>query len=508
VVTGPAKDSSTTTARVANANGSGVQWGLYVANEKVEAIGGEWISVENPAVRGTVIAQVPRAREADVDRAVAAAAQAFTSWRRVSPADRCTALHAVADLLAEHREEMAHLVALETGNAIRTQARPDVDNAVETLRYFAGLTREIKGQTIPLDEETLSYTRREPYGVVGAIIPWNSLTGGVMKIAMAISSSNTVVLKASEEAPLAILRTAEYFGEVLPPGVVNVLSGYGSEAGAALSAHPGVAKLTFTGSTAVGSLVMSSGAQHIVPSSLELGGKSPAIVYPDANSDATVAGVISGMRFTRVGQSCTAGSRLLLHESIAEVFVDALSTKLSKLHIGDPLDEETDIGSLISETQYRKVTDYIEQGLSQKGAILACGGDPRGRPELAGGYFVEPTVFTGINNDWRIAQEEIFGPVLCVSTWSDEADAIRLANATHYGLAAFVWCRDIAVALRTAHQIDAGGVQINSGGGPRLGQSFGGVKASGMGREFSLEGLLEGYTRTKAVMVHIGDETD
>jgi acyl-CoA reductase-like NAD-dependent aldehyde dehydrogenase len=480
----------------------GVQ--MLIDGSWVEAASGGIIAIEAPGTRAT-IASVPRGDAQDIDRAVKAATAAFPAWSRVPPRERGRILQKIADAVEARVEELARIIAEETGNAIRTQARPEARLSADILRYFGGLASELKGETIPFGEHVLSYTRREPIGVVGAIIPWNApVLLGCLKIAPALVAGNTLVLKAAEDAPLGVLWVAAVANEFLPKGVLNVVTGYGEEAGAALSVHPGVRKLSFTGSTEVGKLIMRAAADRIVPVSLELGGKSPSIVYPDANEDWVVDGIIAAMRFTRQSQSCTAGSRLFLHADIFDDFLGKLAERTQKLKIGNPLDETSDIGAIINAKQFTKVCGYVEEGLKQPGAKLLFGGLPPKDGPLAQGYYAIPTVFANAANDWRLAREEIFGPVLVAIRWTDEAEALRMANDTHYGLAAYVWTHDIGRALRAAHTIEAGWVQVNQGLGQSPGHSYGGVKQSGIGREFSLEGMLDSFTQRKNVTVNLG----
>jgi betaine-aldehyde dehydrogenase len=476
---------------------------MLIGGSWVDAMSGQTLTVENPGKRRP-IADIPRGDHADVNGAVEAASRAFPAWSKVAPRDRGRLLLRIAEAMEARVEEMARTIALETGNAIRTQARGEARLSADIFRYFGGLASELKGETIPLGEHVLSYTRREPLGVVGAIIPWNApVLLGALKIAPALCAGNTLVMKAAEDAPLGVLLMAEICQEFLPEGVLNVLTGLGEEAGAALSQHPKIMKLSFTGSTEVGKLIMRAAADRIVPVSLELGGKSPSVVYPDADEDWVVDGVIAGMRFTRQSQSCTAGSRLFLHADIFDSFLDKLKSKTQAMKLGDPLDEETDIGAIINNKQFTKVCGYVEDGLKRADARLVFGGLPPKEGPLSEGYFAVPTVFADTSNDWRLAREEIFGPVLVAIPWRDEEDAIRMANDSHYGLAAYVWTHDIGSALRTAHAIESGWVQVHQGLGQAPGHSHGGYKQSGIGREFSLEGMLDSFTQRKNVTVNL-----
>jgi betaine-aldehyde dehydrogenase len=477
--------------------------GMLIGGQWVASASGARLTVENPAKKKP-IAEVPRGNAADVDRAVTAATKAYAEWRKVPPRERGRALLKIAEALQARAEEMARTIALETGNALRTQARGEANMTADIFRYFGGLGSELKGETIPLGEHVLSYTRREPLGVVGAIIPWNApVMLAALKIAPAMCAGNTMVMKAAEDAPVGVLLLAEICQEFLPPGVLNLLTGLGQEAGEPLLNHPGIRKLSFTGSTEVGKIVMRAAAERIVPVSLELGGKSPSIVYPDADEDWAVDGIIAAMRFTRQSQSCTAGSRLFLHEDIFDSFLGKLEKKTTALKIGDPLDEKTDIGTIINNKQFTKVCKYVDEGLKRSDAKLVFGGLPPKTGPLSEGYYAIPTVFADRSNDWRLAREEIFGPVLVAIRWSDEAEAIRMANDSHYGLAAYVWTHDIGTGLRTAHAIESGWVQINQGLGQVPGMSYGGYKQSGIGREFSLEGMLDSFTQRKNVTVNL-----
>ncbi len=474
---------------------------MLVGGAWVEAADGARFEVENPS-RRSILATVPRSRAADCDRAVRAAAAAFPAWASTPPRERGRALQRVAGAIVDNAEELARISAAETGNAIRTQTRPEALGAAEVLRFFGAAAAEQKGQVLPHGEGLLSYTRHEPYGVVAAVIPWNSpLALAAIKLGMALVVGNTAVLKPAEQAPLAVLALARYFEEFLPPGVVNVVTGTGEECGAPLMRHPGVAKITFTGSTEVGRLAMHAAADRIVPVTLELGGKSPAIVFPDCDDEETVEHVINAMRFTRQGQSCSAGSRLYLHEEIFDSFLGRLCARLEQFVVGDALDESADMGSLISQVQFDRVATYLGQAF-HAGARAITGGVPSNGAYH--GYQLDPTVLTGVEPSMPVAREEIFGPVLVALPWRDERQVVGDANDSDYGLAGFVFTHDIDSALRVAHQLEVGFVQVNQGGGPHAGLVFGGYKQSGLGREYSIESALEAFTQCKNVTVRIG----
>lgn len=485
-------------------------WPMWIGGEEVASAGGEWRNVENPARRETVIARVPSGNEADVDRAVAAARAAFPAWRAQHFSGRAKALLAIADELEARTEEFATLTALDTGNALRSQARPEATTMVSMFRYFAGVAGEVKGTTLPAGENQLQYTRLEPLGVVAAILPWNSpLMIAAFKIPAALAAGNTVIMKAADDAPLTILLLAQVCNNHLPAGVVNAMTGRGSVIGEALANHPGVDKVSFTGSTEVGRGVAAQAGARLAHMSLELGGKNPSIVFPDAFGqddavdDELIDGLLLASRFTRQGQSCTAGSRLFLHEDIYDDVLTRLSAKLGALKVGDPLDEATDMGAVINLKQHSAITGYLDEGRATPGMKAVLGGSAPTEGALTEGYYHLPTVFSGARNDFRLAQEEIFGPVLVAIPWKSTADVIRMANDSNYGLAAYVWSHNLDDALNTAHQVDAGWVQVNQGGGQVAGQSYGGYKQSGMGREVSLEGMLAGFTQTKQINVRL-----
>ncbi len=466
------------------------------------AVSGRTFPVVNPAT-GVPVAEAAYGEAADVDAAVAAAKAAQRAWARRPARERGKLVAECGRILDAHKEEIARLIALETGKALRTESRIEAGVLSDAFVFFGGLAPELKGETVPFNPAMLTMTVREPIGVVGAIIPWNvPLLLMALKIAPAMVAGNAVVVKSAEEAPLAVLRVVQLISTILPPGVVNILSGYGPECGAPLVAHKDVNKVTFTGSVETGKIVSRTAADKLIPVTLELGGKSPMIVCADADLDKAIAGAIAGMRFTRQGQSCTAASRIFVHDSIHDAFVEALKAKVDGLRMGDPLDEATDIGTIVSQQQMDRVRGYIAIGQEAGATAHACSAMPDD-PKLAKGLFVQPHIFTGVKNSDRIAQEEIFGPVCCVIRWTDYEEVIAQANDTEYGLAATIWTRDLKMAMDAVHRLEAGFVQVNQNLVVQPNLSYGGVKSSGLGKEATLEAMLEHFTHKKTIIINM-----
>jgi acyl-CoA reductase-like NAD-dependent aldehyde dehydrogenase len=476
---------------------------LLVEGAFVPARSGKTFAVVNPAT-GEEVAAAAEAEAADVELAVAAAAKAQKGWAKLASRERGKLIAECGRLLNEHVEELGRLVALETGKALRTESRVEASVLADVFVFYGGLGGELKGETVPFRPDMLTMTLREPIGVVGAIIPWNvPMMLMALKIAPALVAGNAVVVKSAEEAPLAVLRACQVMNQVLPPGVLNILSGFGPECGGPLVAHPRVGKVTFTGSVETGKIVYKTAAEKLIPVTLELGGKSPMIVMGDADLEKAVAGAIVGMRFTRQGQSCTAASRIFVHETIHDAFVEKLKAKVDAMKMGDPLDDATDIGSIISKPQFEKVRSYIKIGEESPGArALRCSAMPKEK-KFEKGLFVQPVIFTGISNDNRVAKEEIFGPVTCVIRFKDYEDVIRQANDSEYGLAASIWTKDLKTALDAVHRLEAGFVQVNQNLVVQANLSYGGVKSSGLGKEASLEAMLEHFTTKKTVIVNM-----
>lgn len=483
------------------------EYRMLVGGEWLDARSGKTFESTNPYT-GRVWATAPEAGDEDVDAAVRAARQAFDEgpWGKMTGTERARLLRRLADLLAENAEDIAVVESTDNGKLLREMSG-QLKALPEWYYYFAGATDKIQGETIPSDKPNFFiYTRREPIGVVGAITPWNSpLLLLTFKLAPALAAGCTFVVKTAEQTPASTLEFAKLFEETgFPPGVFNVISGFGPTTGSALVRHPGVDKVAFTGSTETGKQVMKDAADHLAKVTLELGGKSPNIVFEDADMEAVVNGVVSGI-FAATGQTCIAGSRLFVQEAVHDEVVERLSEKAESIKLGNPLDEETEMGPVAFEKQLEKIKGYISVG-QEEGAELVCGGKPPENPELQDGFFIEPTIITGVDNQMTVAREEIFGPVLSVISAESEEEIIRQANDTPYGLAAGIWTRDLQRAHRVAHALKAGTVWINSYRTLSFNTPFGGYKMSGVGRENGLESLKE-YTQVKSVWVELSGET-
>ncbi|CAN5858085.1 aldehyde dehydrogenase DhaS [soil metagenome] len=475
---------------------------LFIGGEWRDGSGGERFDTLHPAT-GETLTAVAEATPTDVDAAVAAARAAFNdpAWRRMDAADRGALLWRMADIMEQRADALIRLEVLDNGKPIR-EAKIDIRQAVDALRYYAGWTTKLQGATIPVRGNIFNFTLREPIGVVGAIIPWNfPLLMAVWKVAPALACGNTIVLKPAEQTPLSALELAGIGAEAgLPPGVLNVLPGFGESAGAALVRHPDVDKIEFTGSTAVGRIIMREAAESLKKVSLELGGKSPNIVFADADLEAAARGAFSAI-FYNTGQCCTAGSRLIVHESVKQQLLDTLVQRAGKMQPGDPLDPKTRLGPMISAEQMERVLGFIEKGRSEGAEVLVGGGRATYNDEERG-FWVQPTVFDAVEEDHCIAQEEIFGPVLSVLTFSDDDEALAMANRSDYGLAAGVWTRDIRKAHRAARELQAGTVWINTYHPGDAASPFGGYKQSGFGRELG-QYSLDLYTQIKSVWVDL-----
>ncbi|ROZ75109.1 aldehyde dehydrogenase family protein [Ramlibacter sp. WS9] len=474
---------------------------LFIDGQFVGALSGETQPTLNPH-DNSVIAHVAMAGRADVDLAVAAAQRAFPAWSRMPAAERGRILLKLADLIEANAEELARLESLDTGHPLRDSRMLDVPRTAACYRYFGGMADKFQGETIPVEAGFLNYTLREPVGVVGQVVPWNfPLMFTSWKMAPALAAGNTIVMKPAEITPLSSLKIAELMAQAgMPAGVVNILPGLGSVAGQYIAEHPGIAKIAFTGSTATGKRVVQASAGNLKKVQLELGGKGANIVFEDANLAAAVNGAAWAI-FHNQGQACIAGSRLMLHEKIADAFLEKFIPLAQSIRLGNPMDETTEMGPLTSALHQQRVLAYVDVARSEGGELLA-GGKPPAAADLAKGCYVEPTIVRASSWQDRVAQEEVFGPFVTVLTFKDDAQALQIANGTDYGLGSGLWTANLQRAHRFARDLQVGMVWINSYKRVNPGSPFGGVGQSGYGREMGFDAMRE-YTQVKSVWVNV-----
>jgi betaine-aldehyde dehydrogenase len=476
---------------------------LFIDGQWVDSESGKTFTTPNPAT-GETLAEVSEADKADIDKAVTAARRAYEGkWSKMSARDRGRLLYKLSQLIEQHAAELAAVETADNGKPIKESLYVDLPQVVENFEYFAGWATKIEGETIPVPGKMFNYTLREPLGVCGQIIPWNfPLLMAAWKLAPALAAGNTVVLKPAEQTPVGAMELGKLIQEAgFPEGVVNIVPGYGETAGAALAAHKGIDKIAFTGSTEVGKLIAKTAADNLTKVSLELGGKAPNIVFADSDLDQAVAGAMMGI-FYNQGQVCCAGSRLFVEESVKEEFVGRLSERSKRIVVGDPADKATQMGPQVSEEQLNRIKGYVDIAREEGATVVAGGAPPQLEGSLQRGYFFTPTIFDEVKNTMRVAQEEIFGPVVSVITFKDEDDLLRQANDTIYGLSAGIWTRDITRAHRFAREIKAGVVWINTFNMFNAASPFGGYKQSGYGREMGRH-ALDLYTQVKSVWVDL-----
>lgn len=478
-------------------------YGLFINGEFVKGHSDETLEVKNPAT-GETLSHITKANEKDVDTAVAAAQEAFESWSLTSKTERANLLRQISNKMMENKEKIATIETLNNGKPIRETSGIDIPYAARHFNYFASVIETHEGSVNDIDKDTMSIIRHEPIGVVGAVVAWNfPMLLASWKIAPAIAAGNTIVIQPSSSTPLSLLEVAKIFQEILPKGVVNVVTGKGSESGNAIFNNEGVNKLSFTGSTNVGYQVAEAGAKRIVPATLELGGKSANIILDDANLDLAVEGIQLGILFNQ-GEVCSAGSRLLVQEGIYDKLISRLKEAFSNIKIGDPLDENTQMGSQTSQEQMEKIQSYITYA-EQSNAEILTGGKRITNDGLDSGYFLEPTLIAVKDNADKLAQEEIFGPVLTIIKVKDDEEAIKIANDSEYGLAGGVFSQDITRALNIAKAVKTGRIWINTYNQVPEGAPFGGYKKSGIGRETYKE-ALSNYQQVKNIFIDTSNE--
>ena len=475
-------------------------WKMLIDGQLRYASDGAAFDVISPT-SAEVIARVPNATEDDVDEAVAAAQRAHAGWAALSPTERADHVFRLAEIIQNHKEDLAILDAVDGGAPIAVMAS-DVDHASNVCRYFAGLALEVKGYSVPLTTGT-HFTVREPFGVVAAIVPFNHpILFAVVKIAAPLVAGNCVILKPAEATPLSALHLATLIADAFPPGVVQIVSGDGPSVPRKLVRHPDIARITFTGSETTGRNILRDAADTGVKDvTLELGGKNALIAFPDADPEEVITGAFRGMNFAWSGQSCGSTSRLVIHESLADRVVEGLRNRLRERRIGDPLDPSNEQGPLVDGRQLERVRVFVDDAVGEGAHLVAGGAAPA---DAGDGFFFEPTILDHVSPADRVAQEEIFGTVLSVIRWSDEDDPVEIANGVRYGLTGSVYTNDVRVAMRTARRLKAGYIWVNGSGRHFVGMPFGGMKSSGLGREESIEELLS-FTQLKSV--HIVDES-
>jgi aldehyde dehydrogenase (NAD+) len=484
-------------------NNTPKKYQLFIDGQWVDAESGKTFTTPNPAT-GETLAEVAEADAADIEKAVAAARRAYEGkWSKLSARDRGRLLYKLSQLIEQNADELARLETADNGKPIKESLYVDLPQVVENFEYFAGWATKIEGETIPVPGKMFNYTLREPIGVCGQIIPWNfPLLMAAWKLAPALAAGNTVVLKPAEQTPVGAMELAKLIQQAgFPEGVVNIVPGYGETAGAALAAHRGIDKVAFTGSTEVGKLIAKAAAENLTKVSLELGGKAPNIVFADSNLDQAVAGAMMGI-FYNQGQVCCAGSRLFVEEGVKDEFLAKLTEKAERIAVGDPMDKSTQMGPQVSMEQLNRIKGYVDVARNEGAAVVTGGTSPELEGAFQKGYFFRPTIFADVNNRMRVAQEEIFGPVVSVISFKDEDDLIKQANDTIYGLSAGIWTQDITRAHRFAREIKAGVVWINTYNMFNAASPFGGYKQSGYGREMGRH-ALDLYTQVKSVWVDL-----